>query len=124
MKRQALSDLLFIGSVCRMTASLILTYTFYYDWSIIIICIAYTLQVLSFISAVFVFYSWMNEVALRQKVRFVHMDLLTVEEFSCLVHVLPTLVYALVSMLWNIAIGDWSWRNRKESSLILYMASS
>jgi len=122
MKRQALSDFLFIGAVSRMTAFLISTYTYYYDLSIIFLCIAYTLQVLSFISAVFVFYSWMNEVALRQKVRFVHMDLLTVEEFSCLVHVLPMLVYGLVCLFWNTASGDWKYDNRKESSLIFYMA--
>mmetsp|Transcript_19377 Transcript_19377/g.26634 ORF Transcript_19377/g.26634 Transcript_19377/m.26634 type:complete len:102 (+) Transcript_19377:384-689(+) len=35
---------------------------------------------------------------------------------------LPMLVYGLVSILWNVASGDWRWQNRQESSLMFYMA--
>jgi len=121
-KRQALSVALFIGTLCWMASTVILTYSFYFNWSIISLIFAHTLQIWSFVIAIFVFFSWMNGIAVRQNVRFVRMDLLTVDEFSCLLHMVPTGLYGLAAFVWNAANGDWSWQNRNESSLIFYMA--
>jgi len=112
----------FIAVVLWMIATAFKAYAFYCNWSYGFIIVTLSLQLLSIIVVVAVFILWIQRVISLQNVHVLRMDMLTIEEYICLFFFLSTILFAVSTPLWNIFNKDWDWQNRKESTLIFYMA--
>mmetsp|Transcript_25141 Transcript_25141/g.36099 ORF Transcript_25141/g.36099 Transcript_25141/m.36099 type:complete len:435 (+) Transcript_25141:42-1346(+) len=120
-KSQSLRHGLFLGIVLFTTAVITITFVFYFDWPNSILLVVLILQFLSLITMTTVFIFWIRAVASKQSVPIVRFDMLTIDEFTCLILFLPTILYGTANSLWNLICGDWRWQNRQENTLIFYM---
>jgi len=105
-----------------MTSIVVVTYAFYFQWPSSVTSLALSLKFVSVVAAIVVFVFWMLKIASLQNVAIVRVDVMTIEEFTCLVYYLATILYAVSAPIWNLCSSDWRWQSRHESSLIFYMA--
>jgi len=121
-KSQPLSCGLFLGIVLWLAGIVANTYAFYFDWSTSTLPIVYSLHFLSIVIATTVFVLWVRAVAAKQNVHIIRFDMMTIDEYICLIFLLPTVLYGIANSLWQLLSGDWRWQSRHENTLVFYMA--
>ena len=112
--------LLFIAFSLWMTGVVTLAYAFYFNWPSIA-TVGLILNSFSLVFSITVLSMWMYKIASIQNVKVARVDMLAIEEYTCLAYLLPTILFAISIPLWNWCNSDWNWQNRKESSLIFFM---
>jgi len=120
-KSQSLRHGLFLGIVLFTTAVITITFVFYFDWPNSILLLVSIFHSLSLLTMITVFIFWIRAVASKQNVPIVRVDMMTIDEFTCLILFLPAILYGMANSLWNLICGDWRWQNRQENTLIFYM---
>eukprot|EP00597_Dinobryon_sp_UTEXLB2267_P017381 CAMPEP_0201112334 /NCGR_PEP_ID=MMETSP0812-20130820/77187_1 /ASSEMBLY_ACC=CAM_ASM_000668 /TAXON_ID=98059 /ORGANISM="Dinobryon sp., Strain UTEXLB2267" /LENGTH=640 /DNA_ID=CAMNT_0047375655 /DNA_START=533 /DNA_END=2455 /DNA_ORIENTATION=- len=66
---------------------------------------------------------WFHVVASQQGRKWIDIKLLSIDEYTCLVHSFALLFYALSITFWHLTHSDTAWKNRKEDALIFQMVT-
>mmetsp|Transcript_16569 Transcript_16569/g.24082 ORF Transcript_16569/g.24082 Transcript_16569/m.24082 type:complete len:910 (+) Transcript_16569:10-2739(+) len=109
--------------VLWMIASVINSYTFYFDLPAAAIIAAQSLAVLSMVTGIYNLSFWFHVVASQQGRKWIDIKLLSIDEYTCLVHSFALLFYALSITFWHLTHSDTAWKNRKEDALIFQMVT-
>ena len=96
-------------------------YSMYYNVTILPIVFS-ALQCIFYVVAVLATCRWIQIVGTNVG-RF-HFNNLTVEEYTFLQYLVPTLVYAPSVSIWNFVTGDMNWQTRSVETLIFYISAN
>jgi hypothetical protein len=96
-------------------------YSVYYNVTILPLIFS-SMQCFFYLVAVLSTCRWV-QIVQRNVGRF-QLDKLTVEEYTFLQYLVPTLLYAPSVTLWNFINGDMNWQTRSVETLIFYISAN
>lgn len=104
-------------------ANVLTTYSFYFNNSFLQL-FASVIQYFCCGILAYFFYRWMRIIAIRQNVRFIRLDRLTISEYVTVSYVIPVILQWIVNVIWNFSVKETSWQSRSERSMLFHMASA
>ena len=105
-----------------MLANIFVAYTVYFNNSIVRIfqlCGQGILLVMFICS----FVRWIQVIAAKQNVKFIHFRKLTTDEYAAFSYIIPLFISMVIQFLYPFFSGEISWQSRSQTGLLVHMAT-
>jgi len=109
--------------VLWMIASVINSYTYYFDLPAAAIIASQSFTALAIVTGTYNLSLWIRITASQQDRKWIDINLLSIDEYNSLVNAFALFSYAVPITVWQLTHSDTAWKNRKEDALIFQMVT-